>query len=375
MPRKGVRIIKEQYVCYSCATTYDVTEKIWKCTCGGLLDLVKDETTFDISRLQEGPPTMWRYIDALPFKRNSTSWQAITLGEGYTPLIKLDHSEPNTFVKVDYMMPTLSFKDRGAAVLIAKAKEIGVTKVIADSSGNAGTSIAAYAARAGIACDVFLREGTSPKKIAQVKAHGANVRAIKGTREDVARAAQTAVNEENIFYASHVYNPFFYEGTKTYAYEIWEQLKCAPDALIIPVGNGTLLLGAYYGFMELLESGLIKKMPKLIAIQAENCAPLAKGFMSHGPFEPVENKGTIAEGIAIAAPARAVQILEKIRDTDGEIITTTEEEIIQARITLAGKGFYVEPTTAANYAGYLKYKHSPSERIIIPLCGAGIKSN
>ncbi len=339
------------------------------------MDLVKDKTTFDISRLQEGPPTMWRYIDALPFKKSSTTWQEITMGEGYTPLIKLDHTEPNTFVKVDYMMPTLSFKDRGAAVLIAKAKEIGVTKVIADSSGNAGTSIAAYAARAAIACDIFLREGTSPKKIAQVKAHGANVRSIKGTREDVAKAAQTAVNEENIFYASHVYNPFFYEGTKTYAYEIWEQMKCAPDALIIPVGNGTLLLGAYYGFKELLESGLIKKMPKLIAIQAENCAPLAKGFMSQGPFEPVENKGTIAEGIAIAAPARAAQILEKIRATDGKIITTTEEEIIQARITLAGKGFYVEPTTAANYAGYLKYKHSSSEKIIIPLCGAGIKSN
>ncbi|MEH7393297.1 threonine synthase [Bacillus sp. JJ1474] len=367
--------MKEQYVCYSCETKYNVTENIWKCKCGGMLDLIKERITIDILKLREKPATMWRYIDAMPFKNNSGIWQAVTLGEGYTPLIILDQSEPNSFVKVDYMMPTLSFKDRGAAVLIAKAKEIGVTKVIADSSGNAGTSIAAYASRAGIACDIFLREGTSPKKIAQVKAHGANVRAINGTREEVAKAAQKAVNEENVFYASHVYNPFFYEGTKTYAYEIWEQMKCVPDALIIPVGNGTLLLGAYYGFKELLENGLISKMPKLIAIQAENCAPLVKVFMNNETFEPVQNNGTIAEGIAIAAPARSVQILEAIRATNGEMITTTEEEIVQARITLARKGFYVEPTTAANYAGYLKYNHSPAETIIIPLCGAGIKSN
>ncbi|MCM2534316.1 threonine synthase [Neobacillus pocheonensis] len=370
--------MKEQYVCHSCETKYDVTENVWKCKCGGMLDLVKEMVEIDTSRLQENqnPTTMWRYIDAMPFENNSTFWQAVTMGEGYTPLIVLDDSESNTFVKVDYMMPTLSFKDRGAVVLIAKAKELGITKVIADSSGNAGTSIAAYAKRAGIACDIFLGEGTSPKKIAQVKAHGANVRAINGTREDVAVAAQKAVNEEKVFYASHVYNPFFYEGTKTYAYEIWEQMKCAPDALIIPVGNGTLLLGAYYGFKELLENGLIKKMPKLIAIQAENCAPLAKAFVNNETFaEPVENNGTLAEGIAIAAPARSVQILEAIRATNGEILTTTEEEIIQARTTLAGKGFYVEPTTAANYAGYLKYNHSPSEKIIIPLCGAGIKAN
>ncbi|OLG13057.1 Threonine synthase [Bacillus paralicheniformis] len=298
------------------------------------------------------------------------------MGEGYTPLIVLDSEEPNTFVKVDYMMPTLSFKDRGAAVLIAKAKELGVKHVIADSSGNAGTSIAAYAKRADIACDIFLGKGTSPKKIAQVKAHGAKVREIEGTREDVAEAAQNAVNEEKKFYASHVYNPFFYEGTKTYAYEIWEQMNGAPDTLIIPVGNGTLLLGAYYGFKELLEKKCIEKMPKLVAIQAENCAPLAEAFISNQQeAKPVENSGTLAEGIAIAKPARSVQILEAIRVTNGNMITVNEGEILKARTALASKGFYVEPTTAANYAGYLKYNRAFNEKIVIPLCGAGIKSN
>lgn len=368
--------MKQQYVCHDCEATYDVTELVWKCICGGLLDLVKEKGVINPSRLQANPATMWRYIDAMPFAKNSTIWQTVSMGEGYTPMIVLDDSKPNTLVKVDYMMPTLSFKDRGAAVLLAKAKELGVTKVIADSSGNAGTSIAAYAKRAGIACDVFVSDSTSPKKMAQIKAHGANVRAIRGSREDVAAAAQKAVTEEQTFYASHVFNPFFYEGTKTYSYEIWEQMQSVPDALIIPVGNGTLLLGAYYGWKELMENGLTDRLPKLIAVQAENCAPIARAFADNQPAAiQVENIGTLAEGIAIAAPARSAQILEAVRATNGQFITTTEEEIAKARVVLASKGFYVEPTTAANYAGYVKYSRSSDEKIVIPLCGAGIKAN
>ncbi|MBN6185479.1 threonine synthase [Aneurinibacillus sp. BA2021] len=342
-----------------------------------MLDLVKKEKTkIDVSALKNYPATMWRYIRALPVAEDSSTWRHISMGEGYTPLLVLDESEPNTFVKVDYMMPTLSFKDRGAAVLIVKAKELGVTKVIADSSGNAGTSIAAYAKRAGMECDIFLSESTSPKKMAQIKAHGANVRAIKGSREDVAAAAQKAVTEEQTFYASHVFNPFFYEGTKTYAYEIWEQMQSVPDTLIIPVGNGTLLLGAYYGYKELMEWGYIDRLPRIVAIQAEHCAPLAKAFANHQPVaEQVRNTGTLAEGIAIAAPARSAQILAAVHETKGCFITTSEEEIAQARAALAGKGFYVEPTTAANYAGYVKYNRSADEKIVIPLCGAGSKAD
>lgn len=369
--------MNEHNICHTCHSTFDITETVWKCTnCGGLLDLEKDKVEMNPANLKNRPASLWRYMEALPFKRDSTVWQKVTMGEGYTPLVVLDEGEPTTLVKVDYMMPTLSFKDRGAAVLIAKAKELGITRVIEDSSGNAGTSIAAYARRAGIACDIYLSDSTSPKKIAQIKAHGATIHTIKGNREDVAEATQNAVIEEKAFYASHVYNPYFFEGTKTYAYEIWEHMKGAPDTLIIPVGNGTLLLGAYYGFLELLNSGHIQKIPKIVAIQAENCAPLAKAFVNNdGVAESVENKGTLAEGIAIAAPARSEQILEAVRVTNGEFITTSEKEIMEARAALASKGFYVEPTSAANYAGYQKYYRDADERIVIPLCGAGIKSN
>lgn len=365
----------EQYRCNDCGNNYAITPTIWKCECGGVFDLVKEIPNIDKTAWENYPNSLFRYVETMAFAKDSKTWEQVTMGEGQTPLIVLDTQEPNTYVKVDYMMPTLSFKDRGAAVLMTKAKELGVSKVIADSSGNAGTAIAAYAARCNIPCDIYLSHETSPKKVAQIKAHGATIKQIQGTREDIAAAAQQAVDEENVFYASHVYNPYFYEGTKTYAYEIYEQLKGAPDTLIIPVGNGTLLLGAYYGFKELLENGLIDKLPKIVAIQAMNCAPLANAYQNGDKSaQAVTNSGTLAEGIAIAAPARSKQILEAVRHTKGTFIAIEEDEILRARAQLSAKGFYVEVTSAVNYAGYIKYEKAVDEKIIIPLCGAGIKS-
>src|SRR5690625_4692516 len=366
------------YICTNCGKKHDITPTRWKCECNGLLDLEKDIPKMHAASWNTYPNSLWRYVETIPFRKDSQTWKQVTMGEGQTPLIVLDNREPNTYVKVDYLMPTLSFKDRGAAVLMTKAKELGVSKVIADSSGNAGTAIAAYAARCNIACDIYLSDQTSPKKVAQVEAHGATIKAVHGTREDVAAAAQEAVQNENVFYASHVYNPYFYEGTKTYAFEICDQLNGAPDTLIIPVGNGTLLLGAYYGFKELLKNKFIEKMPKIIAIQAANCAPLVKAYKDgHESAQMVTNQGTLAEGIAIAAPARSKQILDAVRQTDGEFISIKEDDIQHARKKLSEKGFYVEVTSAVNYAGYLKYKKTQckSGKIIIPLCGAGIKSN
>ena len=364
-----------QLICNDCGKKYEMTTTLWKCDCNGVLNLVKDTPKIDMAAWDHYPNSLWRYVETMPFSKGSKTWESVTMGEGQTPLILLDPNEPNTYVKVDYMMPTLSFKDRGAAVLMTKAKELGVSKVIADSSGNAGTAIAAYAARCEIACDIYLSDETSPKKVAQIKAHGATIKEIRGTREDIAAAAQKAVDDENVFYASHVYHPYFFEGTKTYAYEIYEQIKGAPDAVIIPVGNGTLLLGAYYGFKELFENGLIHKTPKIIAIQAKNCAPLVKAYQNgEESASLVTNTGTLAEGIAIAAPARSKQILEAVQDTNGTFIDIEENEILNARSKLSEKGFYVEVTSAVNFAGYLKYKKESKETIVIPLCGAGIKS-
>ncbi|BES65018.1 threonine synthase [Gottschalkiaceae bacterium SANA] len=368
------------YRCHECGEKYTLDTRAFRCECGGLFDLEKAELKFTSGQIAQDEWSLFRYIHALPFESSRSVWKELSMGEGMTPILTLDPEMPNVMVKLDYAMPTLSFKDRGAVVLIAKAKELGIKKVIQDSSGNAGTSIAAYASRAGMECDIFVPEATSTKKIKQISAHGAKVHIVNGTREDTAAAALHAVEKGHAFYASHVYNPFFYEGTKTFAYEIYEQLKgVVPDSIFVPLGNGTLVLGCYYGFLELLQLKLIKKMPRIIAVQAEGCAPIYQAFIrGDQSIKEVVNTGTLAEGIAIANPLRGKQVLEAIQETAGKIIIAPEDQILDAKKVLAERGFFVETTTAATFAGfydiYEKENYDSLGSVLIPLCGAGLKS-
>jgi threonine synthase len=357
---------------------YSPESMVWHGEGGELLDLEPFEIRFPWDKIRSRPPSLWRYLEALPFESNDDCWRSITMGEGGTPLILLDRRHPNLYAKVEYMMPTLSFKDRGAAVLVAKAKSLGASHLVQDSSGNAGTSIAAYAARAGLRCTILVPESTSAKKVKQIASFGAEIRMIPGTREDTAATARQLASQKDMFYASHVYNPFFYQGTKTYAFELWEQLGCAPDTLILPVGNGTLVLGCYYGFTEIMAAKLIDRLPRIVAVQSSRCNPLAQAFeRGSSRVEAVRNLGTAAEGIAIAAPARGNQILEAVRNTGGRIISVSEESIESSRGYLARLGFDVEPTSAINIAAFTDFPKlfSDSETVVVPLCGAGLKSS
>ena len=201
---------------------------------------------------------------------------------------------------------------------------------------------------------------------------------VPGTRDHCADVCRAKVTEEGKYYANHVYNPFFYEGTKTYIYEVFEQLHRIPQHIFIPLGNGTLFLGAVFGLEHLLESGVIDKMPKIIAIQTENCAPLAEARRLELK-EPalITPKPTLAEGIAIGKPMRGVEILEKIYKYDMEVVEIPEEMILPARAALAAKGIYCEHTTAGNYAAYQKYcqLHGRTPDSLITMCGAGLKSD
>jgi threonine synthase len=331
--------------------------------------------------LARRPATLWRYAEALPLAEPTS----ITLGEGMTPLVTAP-GRPDVRLKVDYLMPTGSFKDRGAVLLAALASGLKVGRMVADSSGNAGTAVAAYAARAGIPCEVYVPESTSAGKVAQLRAYGATVHQIPGSREDTADAAAEAADVPGTLYASHVYNPFFFHGTKTYVFELWEQLGGRlPHTLVLPVGNGTLVLGAYLGSRELLAVGLINRLPRIVAVQAAPCAPLAAAFRS-GHAEPatITPEPTVAEGIAIARPARGAQILAAVRDTGGMITTVSDEQVRSAHTTLARSGLYVEPTGAACWAalsaGLVDDPDpdlSPNFEVpsaIAPLCGSGLKS-
>ena len=357
-------------ICKRCGAAYLLDDSRWKCDCGSFLDIEFD-FSFDMEKIKGRKPTLWRYREAIPINKDEN---IISFNEGFTPLLELTIGTRKLLVKFEHLFPTGSFKDRGASVLISKAKELGVNKVVEDSSGNAGCAIAAYAAKAGIGCDIFVPEKTSPGKLAQIQMYGANLVKIPGSREDTARAALKAA--EDSFYASHAWNPFFFQGTKTFAFEIWEQLNFnVPDTLIIPTGHGTLFIGAYLGFKDLLNQKLISKLPRFIAIQSEACAPIYKMFNEKLKEVPrVEPKETMAEGIKIAEPLRAKQILDILLETEGEVIIVTDKEIEKSLFEICKIGLYIEPTSAAAIAGFRKYKSAAKEIIVVPLTGHGLKS-
>ncbi len=365
--------MKVLYRCTKCGKTSEVTTRAPKCECGGLWKLQYDLPKFDEALIDRDEWSIFRYREFMPLIGDT--WRDVTMGEGMTPVIRFDK---DLLVKMDYFMPTLSFKDRGAAVLVSHCKSIGVDSVVQDSSGNAGNSVAAYSGRVGIECEIFVPEGTSPKKIDMIKAHGSKVNVVPGSRDHCADVCRAKVADEGKYYCNHVYNPFFYEGTKTYIYEVFEQLHRIPERIFLPLGNGTLFLGSLFALEHLLSSGVIDKMPEIIAIQSEHCAPFAEakrlGLKTPAQITPAP---TLAEGIAIGQPMRGEEILELIYKYGIEIVTIPEKDILPARAVLASKGIYCEHTTAGNYAAFLKYKepHGDASDSLITMCGAALKSD
>ena len=362
-----------EFVCTACGKREPITTLKPCCDCGGLWELEAELPDFSLEAIDREQWNQFRYHQFMALEDDT--WRSITLGEGLSPIVPFNQ---DILLKMDYFMPTLSFKDRGAAVLVAHCKALGVDRVVQDSSGNAGNAVAAYCGRAGIACEIFVPEGTSPKKITMIQAHGAKVNVVPGSRDHCAQVCREKVAREGVYYANHVYNPFFYEGTKPYIYETYEQLHRIPENLVVPVGNGTLFLGVIRGLEHLLKSGCISHMPQIIAVQSENCAPLLKAAET-GAQEPVQlvPEPTLAEGIAIGQPRRGKEILQAAQKYHIRFVAAPEAGILPAREKLARQGIYCEHTTAANLAAYEAYckQYGPTPDCLITMCGAGLKSD
>src|SRR5687767_14105478 len=319
--------------------------------------------------------SVWRYAKALVVD----AAEAVTMGEGWTPLVLRDWAGASVLMKLEFMMPTGSFKDRGMTVMVSYLKSCGIDHVLEDSSGNAGASLSAYAAAAGMHCRILVPETASYPKIAQIAACGADVVTIRGSRQDVADAAMRMSSE--IFYASHNWQPFFAEGTKTLAYELWEQLGFrAPDNVVTPLGYGSNVLGCLRGFDELERSGEIERLPRVFGVQAENCAPYYAAWKAGADaLVPTTVKPTIAEGIASSKPTRVKEVLDGVRASGGEIVAVSEGEIVEALRDLARQGLYVEPTSAAGAAGLTQLLASgaikPGETTVLVLTGTGLKAS
>jgi threonine synthase len=282
--------------------------------------------------------------------------------------------------KLDYLMPTGSFKDRGAALVVGHLKRCGVAGIVEDSSGNAGAAFSAYAAAAGLQCTIYAPASTSPAKLRQIGIHGARLRLVEGTREDTANRAQTCPSDEGV-YCGHNWQPFFVEGCKTIAYELWEELGFhAPAAVIVPVGGGANLLGIHIGFKELLRARSIERLPRIYGVQAENCAPLVAAFRTNArQAMAITARPTIAEGITIANPPRGAQILAAVRESGGAMLAVEEAEISAAHKRLLGCGLSVEPTSAVALSGLMQLAHHgelppEDESVVILLTGNGLKS-
>jgi len=305
----------------------------------------------------------------------------VTLGEGFTPIVTHEVAGLIARFKLEFLMPTGSFKDRGASVVISQMAAAGIARAVEDSSGNAGLAMAAYGSHAGIAVDVLVPDDAPRAKLASIEASGGRLMKIPGGRA-AASAEALRRAESGIPFASHVWNPFFLEGTKTFAFEVWEQTeRRLPPRVFIPIGNGSLLLGAFDGFAQLREDGLAESFPRLMGVQAAACAPLAAP--PEGASAPLAPGMTIADGIRIASPPRARRVRDAVARSGGAFLTVTEQEIASARAALGHRGLDVEPTAAVAFAGALKWARDEPLAAqemesqgppLVALTGAGIKS-
>lgn len=307
---------------------------------------------------------------------------SVTLGEGRTPTVTLPAvgvylGIQSLDAKLEYLNPTGSFKDRGAVVVTAAARQHGAFELVEDSSGNAGASVSAYAARAGMKAHVFAPSSSPRAKLRQIIAYGARVHSIPGPREAAAAAAVEYSARRGLVYVSHVLSPYFVEGTKIFAYEVFRQSREGmPRHVVMPVGNGSLLLGAFKGFSELRRGGYISEMPRLHAVQAKNIMPVVAAFHGLAVSGPIE--GTVAGGIAVGSPARLDEIVQVLRDTQGTATAVDEADIMAWRDKVAHtEGVFGEPTSAVAFAGLAQLVRrqiiGPDERVLVPITGFGLK--
>lgn len=315
-------------------------------------------------------PGIWPYRSAFGLPPGSP---IISLGEGKTPLVWGKAGERKVAFKLETQNPTGSFKDRGTAVLVSYLRERGVTAAVEDSSGNAGASFAAYAARAGMAARVFVPAYASGPKREQIQQYGAEVIPVPGPRSAAARAVLEEARQGAV-YASHAYLPHGLAGFATIAYELVSEMSSPPRSLILPVGHGSLLLGVARGFQALRTAGMVEQLPRLIGVQARACAPLVSAFQQ-GESLPaeVDENDTLAEGIRIQDPFRGKEVLQAVRNSGGSMVAVGEDDIRRGRDLLGEMGMYVEMTSAVVWGGLQQIAGDLPDPVVVILTGHGLK--
>ncbi|MEX2029977.1 MAG: pyridoxal-phosphate dependent enzyme [Anaerolineales bacterium] len=359
------------FACSSCGRPYPAIGFPFRCpTCGGVFDYREPIAYVPEAITVARGGGLARFRKSYPLPPDAP-W--VSLGEGDSPLVPAVVEGRTIHFKCEFMLPTGSFKDRGTVVLVNALVAAGVAAAVEDSSGNAGASFAAYAGLAGIRARVVVPDSASPTKLAQIRAYGAEVVRVLGPRSNASEVV-LRIAAGGTVYASHAYQPHGLAGMATAAFEIYEQLGRAPGSVVLPVGQGTLLLGLARGFAALQSAGRIERTPVLVGVQAMSCAPIwavsragAAGLRLMGEGE------TIAEGIRIRTPIRGDAVLAAVEGTGGWIEAVEEEAIAVGRQALARLGFWVEPTSAVVWPALRAGVSRMAEPVVAVLSGSGYK--
>jgi threonine synthase len=372
--------------CRSCCAEVRSDRAVGVCpTCGHTL-----LATYDLDRLDPSawrreiagrPPSLWKYRELLPI---ASTRSIASLGEATTPVVSLDDGDRfgglEVRLKDDGGLPTGSFKARGMAVAVSRAAELGLRDLFVPTAGNAGVALAAYGARARLRVRVYMPEETPAPMKAAAALYGAEVRTLPGTLREVGAASRAVEKGSGAFDMSTLREPYRVEGKKTMGLEIFEQTvdDRLPDAIVYPTGGGTGLVGMFKAFRELQALGLLERIPRLLAVQPEGCAPVVRAIRDGRPsVDPWERASTIAPGLLVPAPFASERVLEAIRESRGGAAVVSDREIASAVRELARTyGVSASPEGAAAYAAlpHLTKENllHAGERVLLYNTGSGI---
>ncbi|MGE5301984.1 MAG: threonine synthase [Alphaproteobacteria bacterium] len=377
----------QEIACPRCQKRFALSQLLNLCPCGSPLlvryDLEKARAQFRPSLLGGRIASLWRYREILPLQNDAN---LVSLGEGLTPLLEAktlarEVGVERVWIKDEAQNPTGSFKDRGLCLAITMAKELGVRKVAIPSAGNAGGSLSAYAARAGIEAHVFMPRDTPMANQIEAQQYGAKLTLVDGLINDCGRIIAEKKSAEGWFDLSTLKEPYRVEGKKTMGYEIAEQLNFnLPDVIIYPTGGGTGLIGMWKAFQEMQELGWIgSKRPRMVSVQASGCAPIVRAFdAGRESAEPWQNAQTIASGLRVPAAVADFLMLRALRESGGTALSVSDDDML-SEIPRVGRaeGIFFCPEGAACVAALRRLAETgwikPSDEIVIFNTASGLK--
>ena len=371
--------------CVRCGREYPAAPDITACECGGILDVIYDygyiKTKLTKEILAErSDPTMWRYRELLPIEEDTVP-QGLRVGG--SPLYKADGIAEelgigSLYIKDDGLNPTSSLKDRASAMAVTKAVEAGYDTIACSSTGNAASSLAGNAAKAGLRTYIFVPDRAPKGKIAQLMMFGANLTAVRGSYEETFELSKAAIDKYGWYNRNAAINPYLSEGKKTVALEIIEQLGFkAPDYVAVSVGDGCTIAGVYKGLYDMYMTGLADKIPRLISVQAEGCCPINTAVETGESWKP-QPENTYADSIAVGVPRNADKAIKAVIDSKGIAVNVSDDEIRAAQKYLAkNAGVFGEPAGVTAAAGLIKLcgqgRIEPDASVVCIVTGNGLK--